>query len=138
MTEFVDQVMASYHRCRLDDQFFDTFYDLFLSKSTEVRLKFIHTDFTHQKLMLRESLLEMLCFESGVEGARKGIEQLGRRHQELDIKPEMYQMWLDALCEAVKMHDPEYTADLELRWRQALQSVIDVMLSVDDTPNRVD
>ena len=64
-----DEVTASYHRCREDDRFIDTFYDIFLSKSPEIAKKFEHTDFRHQKLMLRESLLEMLFLEQGIEGS---------------------------------------------------------------------
>ena len=66
-----------------------------------------------------------------VRGTLVEIERLGRRHKELDVTPEMYTMWLDSLCEAIRKHDPEYTPELEQRWRQAMQKGIDVMLAVE-------
>jgi hemoglobin-like flavoprotein len=131
MTEALPDLMASYYRCREQEQFFDTFYDLFLTKSPEIARKFSRTDFTVQKLMLRESLLEMLCFARGLSGALAGIERLGQRHKELHITAEMYAMWLDALCEAILQHDPEYTPALEQHWRQAMGKGIAVMVSPD-------
>ena len=54
-----EQVIASYHRARETGQLFDTFYRIFLGKSPEIPSMFARTDFPHQKLMLRESILEM-------------------------------------------------------------------------------
>ena len=130
----LDEVTASYHRCRADDRFFDTFYDVFLAKSPEIAKKFEHTDFTHQKLMLRESLLEMLCFEQGMAGSREEIEILGHRHRDLHITSEMYEMWLDSLCTAVEKHDPEFTPQLTQKWRDAIRPGIDLMESLSEQP----
>ena len=130
----LDEVTASYHRCRAEDSFFDTFYDIFLSKSPVIAKKFAHTDFKHQKLMLRESLLEMLCLEQGMDSARKEIEMLGQRHRDLQITSEMYEMWLDALCEAVEKHDPQSTPQLARKWRQAMQPGIELMIAASDSP----
>ena len=61
--EQANQLTDSYYRCRHAEGFLDTFYDLFTSKSPAVAAKFAKTDFKAQKLMLRQSLLEMLCFD---------------------------------------------------------------------------
>lgn len=130
MNDQIDEVVESYHRCRHSDRFIDTFYDLFLGKSPKIAAMFAHTNFSVQKLMLRESLLEMLCFEQGMDGSREEIEKLARRHKELNIEADMYGMWLDSLCEAIQQHDPECTPNLVQHWRTAMQSGIDVMLKV--------
>ena len=122
-----DEVLASYHRCRADEGFVDTFYDLFLAQSTEVAAKFAHTDFPHQKLMLRQALLEMLSFDRGLEGSEAEIAKLADQHKELGVTSEMYSMWLEALCVAVARHDPEYTPELGELWRQAMQRGIERM-----------
>ncbi len=57
-----EHVVASYHRARESGQLFDTFYRRFLEKSPDIPSMFARTDFPHQKLMLRESILEMLLF----------------------------------------------------------------------------
>lgn len=54
-----DRVVASYHRAREMGELFDTFYRLFLGKAPELPTMFAHTNFPHQKLMLRESLLRV-------------------------------------------------------------------------------
>jgi hemoglobin-like flavoprotein len=125
-----DQIVASYHRARNSGQFFDTFYDLFLAKSPEIPPMFARTDFPHQKLMLRESILEMLVFAQTGSG-RNEILRLAERHRQLQVKPIHYELWLDALCEALHQHDPEFSPALELMWRDALQKGIQLMISDD-------
>ena len=108
MTDQTNQVMASFYRCRRDKKFLDTFYSLFMAKSPEIAEMFAETDFKIQKLVLRQSLLEMICFDRGMDGTREEIERLGHRHKELGVTPEMYAMWLDALCESIERHDDEW------------------------------
>jgi hemoglobin-like flavoprotein len=126
-----DEVVASYHRARETGQLFDTFYRLFLGKSPEIPGMFAGTDFPHQKLMLRQSIVEMLVFAQSGEG-RTEIERLGKRHRELHVTPHQYDLWLEALCEALAKHDSKYSARLEVLWRDAMRKGIDVM-SVDST-----
>ncbi len=129
MVEQANELMASYYRCRRDERFLDTFYDGFLSKSPAVAQMFAKTDFKLQKLMLRQSLLEMLCFDREMSGTREEIERLGLRHKELRVAPEMYALWLDSLCEAIRKHDPSYTPALEQLWREATHKSIKAMLA---------
>ena len=130
MTEQENELTASYYRCRRDERFLDTFYDGFLSKSPAVAQMFAKTDFKLQKLMLRQSLLEMLCFDRQMSGTREEIERLGHRHKELGVAPEMYAMWLDSLCEAIKTHDPSYTPALDQLWREAMLKSITEIIAV--------
>jgi hemoglobin-like flavoprotein len=134
MAEQANELTASYYRCRRDDRFLDTFYDGFLSKSPAIAQMFAKTDFKLQKLLLRQSLLEMLCFDRGLSGTREEIERLGLRHQELRVTPDMYAMWLDSLCEAIKQHDPSYTPVLEQLWREAMLKSIKEMVAVGASP----
>jgi hemoglobin-like flavoprotein len=127
----LDAVTASYCRCFSGEGFIDTFYELFLAKSQEVADKFRGTDFKRQKRVLRESLLTMLRFSRGFEFAREDLERLGMRHGrcDLDISPQLYCLWLDALCEAVERHDPECTADLSKKWMQAMSPGIELIVA---------
>jgi hemoglobin-like flavoprotein len=121
-----DQVVASYHRARQSGQLFDTFYALFLSKSPEIPPMFARTDFPHQKLMLRESILEMLVFAQTGSG-RDEIKRLAERHRQVNVKAAHYDLWLDALCEALAKHDNEFSPALEQMWRDALKKGIELM-----------
>ena len=122
-----EQVVASYHRARETGQLFDTFYRIFLGKSPEIPSMFARTDFPHQKLMLRESILEMLVFAQTGSGRRE-IERLGERHRQLNVTASHYELWLDALCGALRQHDPQFSPDLEQEWRDTMRKGIDVMV----------
>jgi hemoglobin-like flavoprotein len=126
-----DQVVASYHRARQSGQLFDTFYALFLSKSPEIPPMFARTDFPHQKLMLRESILEMLVFAQTGSG-RDEIKRLAERHRQVNVKAAHYDLWLDALCEALATHDNEFSPALEQMWRDALKKGIELMSAGSD------
>jgi hemoglobin-like flavoprotein len=121
-----DQVVGSYHRARQSGQLFDTFYDRFLAKAPEIPPMFARTDFPHQKLMLRESILEMLVFAQSGSG-RAEIERLAERHHQLNVKPAHYELWLDSLCEALAENDPQFNPALEKLWRDAMRKGIDAM-----------
>ena len=134
MSSSLDQVIASYHRARRSNELFDTFYDLFLRKAPEIPPMFFRTDFRHQKRILRESLLEMLIFAQMNTG-RDEIERLAERHRQLNVKPEHYELWLDALCEALSRHDPQFSSELEQMWRSAMRPGINVMTGgLSDSP----
>jgi len=124
-----EQVIASYHRARETGQLFDTFYRIFLGKSPEIPSMFARTDFPHQKLMLRESILEMLVFAHTGSGQAE-MRRLGDRHRQLRVKPIHYVLWLDALCEALALHDPDFSPTLEQNWRGAMAKGIEVMTDV--------
>ncbi len=121
-----NQVVDSYHRARQSGQLFDTFYQLFLGKSPDIPPMFARTDFPHQKLMLRESILEMLVFAQTGSG-RDEIKRLAERHRQVNVKTAHYDLWLDALCEALAKHDSEFNPALERMWRDALQKGIELM-----------
>ena len=54
------------------------------------------------------------------------ISELAESHSRHghDIKPELYELWLHALCEAIKKHDPQHTPELEQHWRQAMRPAL--------------
>jgi hemoglobin-like flavoprotein len=135
MDSLFDQVVASYHRARHSGELFDTFYQRFLGKAPDIPPMFAHTDFSRQKLMLRESLLEMLVFLQ-TESVRGEIERLAERHRRLNVKPRHYDLWIDALCEALAAHDPEFTPALEQSWRAAMRPGIEVMVADPPRPPR--
>jgi hemoglobin-like flavoprotein len=121
-----EQVVASYNRARDSGELFDSFYELFLSKSPDIPPMFAHTDFTHQKRMLRESILEMLVYFRTQSGEEE-IRRLAERHRKINVKNEHYELWLDALCEAISKHDPEFSPELEQSWRDAFRPAIEIM-----------
>ncbi|MCY1416775.1 hypothetical protein D9M71_322920 [compost metagenome] len=64
-----NRVMQSYGRCCANQNFFDTFYQHFLASSPAVRDKFVKTDMTAQKHLLRAGILNLVLYARGMSGA---------------------------------------------------------------------
>ena len=121
-----DVVQTSFDRCLATGDFFQTFYDIFLATSPEIASKFAQTDFNKQKNLIKASVAMMIRLGTGNANARRILEKVGNTHsrQALDIRPELYDLWLDSLCKAIQRHDPDYSAELEALWRENMQEGI--------------
>ena len=120
----------SLERCSANADFLRRFYTLFLASSGEVAKKFEHTDFRRQTRLLRTSLYIMMLSSDDPElGAH--LERLAKLHGRagLDIKPELYDVWLDCLLRAVAEFDPMFDTQSAGAWRRVLQPGIDFMKS---------
>ena len=121
----------SLERCTRHPRFLDRFYGLFMASSGEVAQKFIHTDFKKQKRALRTSLYMMMLVTEGKGEWDVHVERIARRHSrsELDVKPELYGLWLDCLIQAVKEFDPTFNRETESAWRGIMRPGIEFMRS---------
>jgi len=132
-SEQVHAFRASLKRCLSTPDFLRTFYELFMGFSEEIREKFRQTDFTRQTRVLADSLYAMAVIAQGESEspARAEIERLAQQHgrAQLDIRPELYDVWLDSLIKAVRQYDPEFTPALEVAWRETLLVGIEQMRS---------
>lgn len=110
------------------EAFFRDFYDEFLSSSPEVASKFSHTDMDRQQKMLKGSFYQLLSFSTTneVSDYLAGIAET-HNHSHNDIRPELYDLWLDCLISAVAKHDAQFSADVELAWRLVMAKGIAYM-----------
>jgi len=120
----VDTFRASLNRCLASPDFLRRFYELFLESSDEVREKFRDTDFPKQTRVLADSLY-MMAVAAQLEddaAAWKEMARLAKRHNrdDLDVRPELYDLWLDCLLKAASAHDPGFSPDIEAAWRETL------------------
>ena len=97
----------SFDRCMADERFFDIFYDRFVASSPAVADRFAHTDDRRQKKAVRASLYLIMSCAVRTEPDYAMLEPLAQRHsrQQLDIRPELYRLWLDSLIESVRTCD---------------------------------
>jgi hemoglobin-like flavoprotein len=122
--EQVDAFRASLNRCLAAPDFLRRFYELFVESSDEVREKFRNTDFPRQTRVLADSLY-MMAVAAQLENdslAWGEMARLAKRHSrdELDIRPGLYDLWLDCLVKAASRHDPEFSPAIEAAWRDTL------------------
>lgn len=115
---------ASLKRCLANNDFLHDFYELFMASSAEVREKFKSTDFPRQARVLADSLYLMSVASESKEDAIawKELDRLAVAHSRkgLDVRPELYESWLQCLLKAASRYDPEFSPALEEAWRRAL------------------
>ncbi len=120
-----DRVLAN---SRDNRDFFDAFYQHFLSASPEVRMLFRNTDMAHQRSMLKKSFFSLVAFYAS--GAVDDVlHKIAHTHsaRALNIEPHLYDLWVECLIDTVRAFDPEYNDDVELAWRLILSPGITYM-----------
>ena len=129
----VETFRDSLKRCLAAPDFLLDFYGLFMDSSDEVREKFAETDFNRQTRVLADSLWAMSVAAQGKAGspAWGSLPRLGDMHsrENLDIRPELYDDWLDCLLEAARRHDASFSPGVERAWRETLAVGIALMRS---------
>lgn len=130
--EDVETFRTSLKRCLAHHpEFLDSFYQAFVSSSDEIREKFKNTDLRGQALMLADSLYVLANAALSLEGSvgRGSLPHVAARHsrQDLDIRPGLYDVWLDTLLATVRRYDPEFTPGIEQAWRATLGWGIEYM-----------
>ena len=131
--EPIEVFLASLRRCLAQPEFLLDFYALFMDSSEEVRQKFAHTDFKRQTRVLAESFWVIAVVAQGPKAspAWGDLPKLAARHgrHELDIRPGLYDTWLDCLVAAVRKHDGQFSPEIEDAWRKTLAMGIEYMRS---------
>jgi hemoglobin-like flavoprotein len=129
----VEAFVASLKRCLAKPGFLEDFYQAFVGSSEEVREKFRNTDFERQTRMLADSLIVLAVAAQGQEGspARGDLPRIARRHGrgDLDIRPALYDVWLDCLLATAGRYDPDFSPEIGAAWRSTLAGGIEYMRS---------
>lgn len=122
-----DLVFQSYGRCCRKDDFFVDFYDFFMASSEAIRARFANTDMPAQRHLLRNGVMQIILVARGMSDRK--LRDLGESHsrKRMDIKPEWYALWEEALLKTVRAHDPEWTPELQQAWREVLKPGIDLI-----------
>jgi hemoglobin-like flavoprotein len=127
----VDTFLASLKRCLAAPGFLEAFYERFMGSSDEVREKFRNTDMKRQARVLEDSLYVVANAVQGEEGslARGALPALAARHDRrgLDIRPGLYDIWIECLVETARVHDPKFDPAIERAWRDTLVFGADYM-----------
>ncbi len=105
----------------------DLFYERFIGGSEEVSAKFADTDMQRQKRSLKASLYTAMLAADGNQPAIEHLGRLSRIHRDLDIGPELYDLWLDCLIDTVRDCGGEIDVRTERVWRDVLAIAIHIM-----------
>jgi hemoglobin-like flavoprotein len=120
----------SLERCVAHPQFMDRFYEIFIGSSEEVREKFRHTNLRKQAKMVKASLYMLLMATQGMPEADMHFQRIAKLHgnEKLKISPELYELWMDSLIQAVQEHDEHWRSETEHVWRTLMGAGIKIML----------
>ncbi len=66
---------------------------------------------------------------TGAGVLRESLSAKRHSRAELDIKPELYDLWLDQLVQAVREFDRMFDTEIEAAWRRLLQAGIECVKS---------
>ncbi len=120
-------VFQSYGRACHKPAFFEDFYTIFMGKSDDVRSMFKDTNMETQRGLLRSGILCLVMHARGMPDTK--IRALGDSHSKanMDIKPEYYSVWVEALMETLYRHDTEFSFELEATWREVIRPSIEII-----------
>ncbi len=119
----------SFDRCTARSGFLRAFYERFMGVSEEVREKFRETRFEHQVHLLRASLHLVSMLAAPPDEVMAELDRIARRHarDDLDIRPQLYEDWLDSLVATVADFDPMFGEEVAEAWHDILQPGIAFM-----------
>jgi hemoglobin-like flavoprotein len=97
--------------------FFRRFCEIFFSSSEEVAEHFANTDMDHQVRVLQKAMFHLISFYL-IKNDNDFIGNIALTHdrEHLDIRPELYDVWLAALLQTVAEMDPYYRPETALAW----------------------
>lgn len=125
-------VKKQFAHCVTKPTFFDDFYAEFTGRSPEIRQMFAKTDMSAQKAALRSGLSFLIMFAEGNSAfAAAKLDRLGQSHRrtQLNVRPELYPLWLQSLIKTVERHLPDFDESSRKAWKEILQLGVDRMVS---------
>jgi len=115
---------------KVDGQDFFTHFYAALTTSPRVTAMFAHTDMRFQAKLLNESLIHASRFSTTFH-ADSYLQAVARHHahDQLNVAPELYDLWLACMLDTVKRFDPLYDEEVDTAWRVVLAPAIAYMRS---------
>jgi len=122
---------ASYGRCRDSDAFFRSFYKNLFAACPRAEPMFAETDFERQIRLLRHAIGLLLVFPAQPHDEPTILTRVAERHsrRDLDVPPELYGDFVDALVETVAEYDTAFTPEIGDAWRKAIAEGVAYMQS---------
>ena len=130
-TDAVALARRSYERCLDAAEFFPTFYRGFFRRCPPAERLFAQTDFARQHKLLRHAIGLLFSYAAHPAAEPNVLTRLADRHglRDLNILPEYYDAFVDALVETAEQCDPEFSTEVGMAWRNAVAPGVGYMMS---------
>jgi hemoglobin-like flavoprotein len=132
ISDAVAVARSSYERCLgAASEFFPAFYRNFFRHCPAAEPMFAQTDFPRQHKLLRHAIGLLFVYAAHPESGPTLLQRVAERHGpgQLDVLPEHYGLFVDALVETAGQFDPAFTAATDAAWRVAVAPGIEYMRS---------
>jgi len=103
------------------------FYVRLMAASSDIRKKFEGVDMVEQTSLLSHSIvMSFLFIDKNQQVAKKCLDDVRKTHarNNLNIKPELYDIWLECLLETVSLCDPHANDTLLSDWHDVMSVAI--------------
>ena len=109
-------------------QFFEKFYTNFIDQAPDVKAYFSKSDMQQQSKILRQSFLYVIEFSTTNKPTTR-LKELAELHsrKQLNIPPELYEHWLNAMLKTVGEINPDTDGGTIEAWREVLLPGIEYM-----------
>ena len=130
LNEDIAVVEQSLARACIAGDPFERFYQIFLSADPQIKPMFEETDFNKQNKLLKAGLANLILFAQDSDYGKLKVDEIGLSHSKakLDIKPELYSIWLNSLLKAIAEFDSEYNEEKAQAWTRVLSSGIEKII----------
>jgi hemoglobin-like flavoprotein len=107
------------------------FYNRFLAQYPEVKEYFASTNFDQQAIVLTMALVMVENYYShAYPASRHYLKFLGHRHHEQGIPADLYPKFCECLLRTLaEFHGADWTTELSIEWRDALEIASKAMLA---------
>lgn len=108
--------------------FVSAFYARLMEASEDVRKKFEKIDMEAQAEILAHAIvMSFLFIDEDQHGAARCLNNVRESHNRhnLDIGPELYDVWLECMIETVAVCDPQATEALLADWRAVMSVAVE-------------
>ena len=117
----------------------EQFYPRFLAADPRIAPYFANTNMLKQKKVLEQAFVNALRFAGGDPESVEKVGFLAGTHckRRMNILPELFTIWLEAVLETLQSLDSEWNSQLESLWRSQLEPVIEFVTSRYDVQQTV-
>jgi hemoglobin-like flavoprotein len=125
----VQTARASYQRCCQAADFAACFYRNLFMVAPHTEARFANTDFNRQHKLLQHAIGLLLSFPAQPATEPTILRRVADRHKaaDLDVPPDWYPDFVDALIQTVSEHDDQYSDDIAAAWRTTVAPGIEYM-----------
>ena len=120
---------ASYARCLGTPDFLLTFYRNFFRACPAAEPMFAGIEIARQAKLLQHALGLLLAFPATSDHEPTVLTRLAVKHgpEGLNIDPDWYPVFVEALVKSAAEHDPEFTPATADAWREAVKPGMEYM-----------